>query len=307
MSGATQHVPVLLHEAMEMLRPQPGGQFIDCTLGAGGHTSALLDRTAPDGKVLALDADPVPVERARARLADYGDRAHLAHSNFVNLKSVAASHGFHDVDGILLDLGLSSDQLASDRGFSFQRPGVLDMRFDTTQGTTAAELVNTLAVDELADLIYDYGEERASRRIARAIVAARPIRNAEQLAQVIVKAKGQRRGKIHPATLTFQALRIAVNDELDSLKTVLPIASGLLQHGGRMAVIAFHSLEDRIVKRFMRRESRAVVLQPDSPPNMVGRRATVRLVTKRPVVAHQKEVEANPRARSARLRVAEKI
>jgi len=303
----TQHVPVLLHAVLEGLDAKPGGRFIDCTLGGAGHTIALLDRTSPDGRVLALDADAVAIERARARLQIRlaGDRVVLAHGNFAMLAEVASQHRFAEVDGVLMDLGLSSDQLASDRGFGFQSLG-LDMRFDTTQGETAADLVNTLRADELADLIFRYGEEPASRRIARAIVAARPVRTAEQLARVVAEATG-RRGRLHPATLTFQALRIAVNDEVGSLIKALPQALALLRPGGRLAVIAFHSLEDRIVKEFLRRESRSVTLQPDAPLDSVTREATLRLVTLKPVVPGVDEIALNPRARSAKLRIAEKL
>jgi 16S rRNA (cytosine1402-N4)-methyltransferase len=276
---------------------------------------ALLDRTGPDGRVLALDADAQAIERARQapRLRRAGDRVVLAHDNFAALAEVARRHGFVDVDGVLMDLGLSSDLLASDRGFGFQSTG-FDMRFDTTQGETAADLVNTLPADELADLIFRYGEEPASRRIARAIVEARPIRTAEQLARVVAEATG-RRGRLypersrrmHPATLTFQALRIAVNDELGALIKALPQALALLRPGGRLAVIAFHSLEDRVVKEFLRRESRSVAPQPDSPPDSMTHPATLRLITPKPLVPSADEIALNPRARSAKLRIAEKL
>jgi 16S rRNA (cytosine1402-N4)-methyltransferase len=302
----TRHVPVLLQSVLEGLNPQPGGRFIDCTLGGAGHTIALLDRTRPDGRVLALDADPEAIERNRARLMTYGERVVLVQTNFAVVAEVATAHGFTGVDGVLMDLGLSSDQLASSRGFGFQSSGALDMRFDPDQEQSAADLVNTLDADELADLIFKYGEEPASRRIARAIVAARPIHTAEQLSRVVTEAVG-RRGRIHPATLTFQALRIAVNDELGALMKALPQAVTLLRPGGRLAVIAFHSLEDRIVKEFMRRESRAQIVQPDSPPGFVGREPSLRLITAKPRVAGDAEIAANPRSRSARLRIAEKL
>jgi 16S rRNA (cytosine1402-N4)-methyltransferase len=291
MADGAQHVPVLLQEVMENLNPQAGDRLIDCTLGGGGHTAALLDRSRPDGQVLALDADPDAIERARARLADFGERVIFVHSNFSDLYKVATAHGFDAVDGVLIDLGLSSDQLASTRGFSFQHTGALDMRFDPAQLESAADIVNTLNADELADLIYEYGEERLSRRIARAIVAARPIHTAERLAEVIAGAIG-RRGRLHPATRTFQALRIAVNDELGALRSALPAAVNLLKPGGRLAVISFHSLEDRIVKQFMRDGAQA---------------RTLRLPHRKPIAPREAEIEANPRARSARLRVAEKI
>jgi len=306
MAQFTQHVPVLLNAVLNGLDPQPGGRFIDCTLGGGGHTFALLDHSGPDGRVLALEADPSAIERVRPRLITYGERITIVHSNYSELGEVARRHGFEHVDGVLMDLGLSSDQLASDRGFGFQSAGALDMRFDPTRGESAADLVNSLEVDELADLIYKYGEEPHSRRIARAIVAARPIRSAEHMARVIAEAVG-RRGRLHPATLTFQALRIAVNDELGVLMNALPQALTLLRPGGRLAVIAFHSLEDRIVKEFLRRESRGVTVWPDSPPGSIGREPSLRLVTKKPIVAGDDEVAHNPRSRSAKLRIAEKI
>lgn len=301
----TQHTPVLLSEVIEGLKPRPGGHFVDCTLGGGGHTAALLDATQPDGRILALDADPAAIEAGRMRFTADGRRIVLAHSNFSQLGNAAAKYGFTNVDGVLMDLGLSSDQLASERGFGFQRGGALDMRFDSTQGETAADLVNHLDAGELADLIFKYGEEPSSRRIARAIVAARPIRSAEHLAQVIAAAV-HRRGRLHPATLTFQALRIAVNDELGSLMAALPAAVELLRPGGRLAVIAFHSLEDRIVKEFMRRESRGWVAQIDSPTGRAVREAKLKLVTAKPIAPREDEVAANPRSRSAKLRIAEK-
>lgn len=291
MAESTQHVPVLLQEVMANLNPKAGDRLIDCTLGGAGHTAALLDRSGPDGQLLALDADPDALERARTRLADFGKRVIFVHSNFSDLYKVATAHGFDAVDGILMDLGLSSDQLASTRGFSFQHAGALDMRFDPAQLESAADLVNTLDGDELADLIYEYGEERLSRRIARAIVMARPIRTAEQLAEVIADAIG-RRGRLHPATRTFQALRIAVNDELNALKNALPAAVNLLKPGGRLAVISFHSLEDRIVKQFIRD---------------AAQEKTLRRLHKKPIAPGETEIKANPRARSAKLRVAEKV
>jgi len=291
MAESTQHVPVLLQEVMANLNPKAGDRLIDCTLGGAGHTAALLDRSGPDGQLLALDADPDALERARTRLADFGKRVIFVHSNFSDLYKVATAHGFDAVDGILMDLGLSSDQLASTRGFSFQHAGALDMRFDPAQLESAADLVNTLDGDELADLIYEYGEERLSRRIARAIVMARPIRTAEQLAEVIADAIG-RRGRLHPATRTFQALRIAVNDELNALKNALPAAVNLLKPGGRLAVISFHSLEDRIVKQFIRH---------------AAQEKTLRRLHKKPIAPGETEIKANPRARSAKLRVAEKV
>jgi len=304
--ATTQHVSVLLDETLDGLNLKPGGRYIDGTVGGGGHSEAIL-ASAPDTQLLGLDADAAALERAALRLRPFGARVKLVHANFSRLSEVARANQFDQVDGIVLDLGLSSDQLADpDRGFGFSLGGPLDMRFDQTRGQSAADLINTLDQDELAELIYRYGEEPASRKIARAIVAARPITTADQLAVVVEKAIG-RRGRIHPATLTFQALRIAVNDELGSLLSVLPQATELLRPGGRLAVISFHSLEDRIVKEYFRSASQTHTPQPDDPSGMVHRPVTLRLVTRKPAVASEAEVLSNPRARSAKLRVAEKV
>jgi 16S rRNA (cytosine1402-N4)-methyltransferase len=307
MSETTPHIPVLLDEVLEGLSPLPGQRFIDGTLGAGGHTEAILKAVAPHGQVLALDADPSALEIARRRLAAYGDRARFVHANFAQLAAVARDLDFVPVHGVLLDLGLSSMQLDTvERGFSFQSAGPLDMRYDPNSPTTAADLVNNLAQDELADLIYRFGEERRSRAIARAIVAARPLRTTHQLAEVVARAVGGRRGdRLHPATRTFQALRIAVNDELEVLRAALPAATSILAPGGRLAVISFHSLEDRIVKEFFRRESRDCICPPEQPVCTCGHRATLHIITPKPITVTSTEAALNPRARSAKLRVAE--
>jgi len=302
------HVPVLLHEVIAGLQVIPGGQYVDATVGGGGHAVEILAASVPDGALLGLDRDRAALETARARLASCGERVELAHGSFVRLEDLAHSRGFVPVDGILFDLGLSSLQLADpERGFSFMTEGPLDMRFDTTSGPTAADLVNALSAEELADILYRYGEERRSRRIARAIVEARPLHTTEELAAVVSQAVGRRRGRIHPATLTFQALRIAVNDELDALEAALPQAVQLLAPGGRLAVISFHSLEDRIVKHFMRRESRDCVCPPKLPICTCDHRATLRVVTRNIIRPTEEEIEANPRSRSARLRIAERL
>lgn len=304
--ATTQHVSVLLNETLDGLAIKPSGRYIDGTVGGGGHSEAIL-ASAPDVEVLALDADPTALERAARRLLPFGSRVKLVKANFAQLSSVAHANGFDQVDGIVLDLGLSSDQLGDpERGFGFMAGGPLDMRFDQTHGQSAADLINQLDQDELADLIYRYGEEPASRKIARAIVTARPIHTADRLADVIEKAVG-RRGRIHPATLTFQALRIVVNDELGSLMGALPQATELLRSGSRLAVISFHSLEDRIVKEYFRSVSQEHLPQPDDPPGMVHRFAALRVITRKPIVASEAEVLSNPRARSARLRIAEKL
>ena len=292
---------------MQALAIRPGGRFIDGTLGGGGHAAAILQASSPDGTLLALDADSAALLRARERLGPFGARVTLVHSSFAELGRVAREQGGHAVEGIVLDLGLSSDQLADEtRGFSFA--GLqLDMRFDRTRGEPASALLNELSAEELANLLYRYGEERASRRIARAIVAARPIQSAQQLADVVAKAKGGQRGKIHPATQTFQALRIAVNDELGALEAVLPQAVELLKPGGRLAVITFHSLEDRIVKNFYRIESRDCICPVEQLVCTCGHRATLKIITAKPIEPTAAEVAANPRARSAKLRAAERL
>ncbi len=289
MPHARAHVPVLFQQVIDYLAPRADGRYIDATLGAGGHAAGLLQASAPTGRLLGFDADPAALAIAAENLSAYGDRAMLVHSNFDRLREVAANNKFLPADGIVLDLGLSSMQLADmRRGFSFQSGGALDMRFNPDEPTTAADLVNSLEESEIADLIFEYGEERASRRIAHAIVKARPIESAAQLASVIERAVGHR-GRIHPATRTFQALRIAVNREIEVLKSVLPQIVETLAPNGRVAIISFHSLEDRIVKIFFR----------DSE--------SLRVLTKHPVRPTHEEQVANPRSRSAKLRVAEKI
>jgi 16S rRNA (cytosine1402-N4)-methyltransferase len=304
----TQHVSVLPRETRDGLALKPGGRYIDGTVGGGGHSEAILT-AAPDIELLGLDADPSAIERATLRLAPFGSRVKLVNANFARLGEIARTNGFEQVDGIVIDLGLSSDQLEDrERGFGFLTGGPLDMRFDPTRGETAADLVNDLDQDELADVIYRYGEDPASRKIARAIVAARPINTAQQLADVIEQALGRAtRGRIHPATLTFQALRIAVNDELGALMSVLPQATELLKSGGRLAVISFHSLEDRIVKEYFRSVSREHIPQPDDRPDQIARPAVLKLITRKPIVPGDDEVAVNSRARSAKLRIAEKI
>lgn len=305
----TPHVPVLLAEVLEALQPQhkPSGRFIDGTLGAGGHAAALLS-AAPHARLLGIDRDPSAIALAQKRLAAFADRVILAHANYDQMQALAAQHAFAPVDGILLDLGFSSMQVDDpERGFSFHSDALLDMRYDPqSDALTAADLLNTLSVQALADLLYTYGEERESRRIARAIVAARPLYSARQLAELIERVL-PRREKIHPATRTFQALRIAVNDELGALERALPQTLNLLRQGGRVAIISFHSLEDRIVKHFFARESTDCLCPPRQPCCTCGHRATLRLVTRKPITPTEAEIAANPRSRSAKLRVAERL
>ncbi len=273
-------------------------------MGGGGHARGILVASTPDGELLGIDADPLAVALAGERLAEFGGRVTLVQGNFADLEEIALEHGFSPVDGILLDLGLSSLQLeAAGRGFSFQLDGPLDMRFDPSRTTTAADLVNDLSVEELASILSRYGEEPQARRIARAIVAERPINTTGELAALVKRTVGRRR-RIHPATRTFQALRIAVNEELECLAKALPQALGLLMPGGRLVVISFHSLEDRLVKKFFRRESRDCICPPEAPVCTCGHRATLGIVTRKPIRPSAEEVAANPRSRSAKLRIA---
>ena len=308
MVDQTTHLPVLLADVISGLAPHPGGLTIDGTLGLGGHAEAILDASAPDGRLLGFDRDGDALARAGERLARLGDRLVTAHASYAEMSRLAPPLGFAAVDGILLDLGLSSLQLDDPaRGFAFRYDAPLDMRFDPSSGLTAADLVNSLPEDELADLIYEYGEERHSRRVARAIVRGRPVTTTNRLAEIVAASiPGGRREKIHPATRTFQALRIAVNDELRELERGLPQALDLLKPGGRLAVISFHSLEDRLVKHWMKRESTDCLCPPEQLVCTCGHVAALRLVTRKPVEASAQESGANPRARSAKLRIAEK-
>ncbi len=305
---APTHEPVLVEEVVQGLAVQPGGRYVDGTVGGGGHAMAILDHASPGGQLLGLDADPEAIAIARERLSRYGDEVVLVNDNFANLRAACDRHGFVPVHGILLDLGLSSYQLESDtRGFSFQRNSALDMRLSPYQETTADAIVNCLPEANLARLIWSYGEERQSRRIAHRIVLERPIRTTLQLARTIEMAVGGRRGRIHPATKTFQALRIVVNRELEHLQRVLEQSLDLLGVGGRLAVISYHSLEDRIVKQFMRRESTDCLCPPETPVCICGHTATLRLVNRKVIMPSDDEVRRNPRSRSARLRVAERV
>jgi 16S rRNA (cytosine1402-N4)-methyltransferase len=301
------HAPVLLHEVVDYLAVQPGGRYVDCTTGAGGHASAILEAASPGGLLLGLDADPVALSVAAQNLAAFGESVHLVESNFRDLGRACRRNNFVPVHGVLFDLGMSSMQLADERGFSFQVEAPLDMRFNPSQALTAGDIVNHYSEQDLADVIWRFGEEAASRRIARAIVRARPVQTTSDLAGVVSRAAGGPRRRIHPATRTFQALRIAVNDELGALRDGLEQAVDVLGNGGRLVVISFHSLEDRIVKQFLQRESRDCICPPEQPTCICGHRASLRLVTRRTVTASPEEVAANPRSRSARLRAAEKL
>lgn len=311
---ASRHVPVLLDETLDLLSPKPGGTYIDCTLGGGGHAEAILERSSPDGRLLGLDADPRTLPIAERRLSRFSGRFVLVHANFSNLEGVARWNGFATVDGILFDLGVSSYQLdLAERGFSFRTDAPLDMRFDPSQPTTAADLVNTLDADELASLLFRYGEEPRARAISRAIVEARrrkPIQTGGELAAIVerVVPRGRAdRKRVHPATQTFMALRLAVNRELETLEVALPQATELLRPGGRIVVISFHSLEDRIVKRFFADAARGCICPPELPVCACGREPTLRVLTRKVVMSSVEEQRRNPRSRSARLRAAERL
>jgi 16S rRNA (cytosine1402-N4)-methyltransferase len=307
------HLPVLVEEVLAMLAPAPGSLQIDATVGGGGHTERILEASDPDGRLLGLDADGAAIARVGLRLARFGDRLVLRQANFRDLGAVAPEAGFAAVDGLLMDLGLSSFQLADrERGFGFRAGGPLDMRFDASRGVPAAELLATLDADELAALFRRYGEEPNAGRIARAIVNDRrttPIATAEALAGLIeriVPPDPRKRKRIHPATRVFQALRIAVNAELDALEAALTASMDLLRPGGRLVVLSYHSLEDRIVKRFIAAERRGCICPPEVPICVCGRNPRLRPLGKS-LTARPEEVAANPRSRSARLRVAERI
>jgi len=290
------------------MQPHQGGLYVDGTVGAGGHAWGILQASSPDGHLLGLDVDPQALQLACEKLAEFGERAHIVRASYITLLKQLVFLKWRQVDGILLDLGLSSMQLDTQaRGFSFQSEAPLDMRFDPDGKTRAVDLVNHLGEVELADLLFRYGEEHRSRKVARAIVNARPITTTMRLANVVAEVTSGGKSGIHPATRTFQALRIAVNDELEALEKVLPQTVEALKPGGRLAIIAFHSLEDRIVKQFMRRESRDCICPPKQPICTCGHKATLREVTRKPVRPQEVEIRNNPRSRSARLRVAERI
>ena len=307
------HQPVLYKEIIHALQPHSGGRYVDGTLGAGGHARGIMEASVPDGQLLGLDVDPQAFAIARRYLAPYEDRIHLAQASYTTLSTQLAQLGWDAVDGILLDLGASSMQFDTpERGFSFLHDAPLDMRFGPHALQTAADLVNRYSERELADLIYQYGEERESRKIARAIVRARPIHTTRELAAVI-ESVSPRRGsfdklrRVHPATRTFQALRIAVNEELTSIEEVLPQAVAALKPGGRLTILSFHSLEDRLVKDFFREQSKDRVNPPYERIYEVERKATLKEVNRKPITPSDEAIKNNPRARSAKLRIVEKM
>ena len=287
------HKPVLLGDVLRFLNPSADGVYLDATLGGGGHTEAILRASAPTGRVLGLDRDPEAIRRTGKRLASYGERLRTVHGSFADLRTHIEEDGNQAVNGIVADLGLSSDQLGNpDRGFAFSLDGPLDMRFDPTQGPTASDLVNELAERQLADLIWEYGDERRSRAIARRIVSRRPIETTKELRRAVVSVLGPRRRGIDPATRTFQALRIAVNQELAALEVFLEQTPRCLRPGGRLIVISYHSHEDRAVKLSFRERAQDPAFH---------------VLTKKPVVADASALADNPRARSAKLRAIERV
>jgi 16S rRNA (cytosine1402-N4)-methyltransferase len=309
------HLPVMLEEVILALSPHPGSFQIDATVGGGGHAARILEATNPDGRLLGIDADPRAIERSTRRLADFGGRVTLRQANFESIGQVAATVGFGAVDGILMDLGLSSQQLDhDDRGFSFRSNDALDMRFDASRGIPASDVIAGYAEASLASVFRRHGEEPFARRIAHAIVAARaerPIRSAAQLAEVVARAtprpRASRRQRIHPATRVFQALRIEVNRELETLPAALASCIDLLKPAGRLCVISYHSLEDRIVKRFLAQERRGCSCPPELPVCVCGKTPRMASVGTQPQVPSQAEVASNPRARSAKLRAARRL
>ena len=307
------HKPVLLHECLDALAIKPDGVYLDGTLGRAGHTLEIVRRLTAGGRLIALDRDETAIEAAQRRLADYMDRVTLVHSNFSALDDVLRELGVRGVDGMLFDLGVSSPQLDdAARGFSYKQDAPLDMRMDESASYTARELVNTVSYEELKRILYEYGEERYAPAVAKKICAYRtekPIETTLELADLIRSAMpaAALREKQHPAKRSFQAIRIAVNDELGAVETVMKKAVPLLNPGGRLAVITFHSLEDRIVKNAMAEAAKGCTCPPSFPVCVCGKKPQVRIVTRKPIVSGEEELERNPRARSAKLRICEKL
>jgi len=302
------HQPVLYNEILTALVPESGRKYLDCTLGAGGHAFGILERSSPFGQLLVLDLDPEAIKIAQSRLCTFSDRVHIRNVSYLDAKDVLRDIGWDKVDGVVMDLGVSSMQIDNaERGFSFQKDGALDMRFHPGMGISAADLVNNTDEQELANILWHYGEEKLSRRIASAIVKNRPVTRTVQLADIIRQVVRKHYTRIDPATRSFQALRIAVNKELVVLENALPELASLLNPGGRMAIISFHSLEDRIVKLFFKKESTNCICPPEQPVCNCAHQASIRVITHHPIQAGDLEIEANGRSRSAKLRIAERI
>lgn len=307
------HKPVLVEEVVASLQCRAGGLYVDGTTGGGGHAFEILKNSAPDGLLVGIDADAEALREAKKHLAPFGERAILVQGNFADMETILSELKIEKVDGMLLDLGVSSHQLdTAERGFSFTLDAPLDMRMNRDRGPTACDLVRTLSREALEEIFRKYGEERMAGRIARSIVERRtlsPIRTTADLADIVTRALPRPRGpvRIHPATRTFQAIRIAVNDELASLRKGLAAATARLKIGGRISVISFHSLEDRIVKETFREGEKGCICPPFLPLCACGRKPTLKVITRKPVMAGEDEIRENPRARSAKLRVAERI
>ena len=302
------HLPVLLQETLDRLSPRDGGVYLDATAGEGGHTLAILDRSAPSGRVLAIDRDPRSLVRAEQRLSQHGTRFIPVQGNYGQMAEISRSHGISQVDGVLMDLGFSSRHIEGEGyGFSFQRDEPLDMRYDPTQALTAEHIVNGYDQEELASVIFRLGEEPRSRSIAREIVRSRPVSTTGELSRAVARAMGPARRRINPATRTFQALRIEVNAELDHLETGLSQAIELLAPGGNLVVISYHSLEDRIVKNTLAREAARCICPPELPECVCGHQPRMRNITRRVIKPSVEEVKQNPRSRSAHMRVAQRL
>lgn len=307
------HIPVMIREVVSSLRCRAGTLYVDCTVGGGGHAEAILRSTAPDGLLIGIDTDGEALEEAKKRLAPFNTRTILVKGNFADMDTILTGMNIGKADGILLDLGVSSHQLdTAHRGFSFTLDAPLDMRMDRSQGRSAYDLLQTLPEEELARIIWEYGEERMARRIARSIAEKRnlaPIRTTAELAATVARVlpHGGGRQRIHPATRTFQALRIAVNDELTGLHRAIDGGMERLKPGGRFSVISFHSLEDRIVKNTFRIGEKGCTCPPDLPVCACGRKPTLKIINRKPIIPGEAEISGNPRSRSAKLRTAERI
>jgi 16S rRNA (cytosine1402-N4)-methyltransferase len=307
-NSPSPHIPVLYHEIINALAPYSGGLYIDGTLGAGGHAMGILAASDPDGKLLGIDLDPQALVIANRHLSVFKDRVFVRQGTYVDMASFVKEIGWLFVDGIILDLGVSSIQLdTKERGFSFLYNAPLDMRFGDQTSFNAADLVNSLAENDLANIIWKYGEEKYSRKIARMICQNRPINTTFELANLVKKAYGNQYSQIHPATRTFQAIRIAVNQEMQAIESVVPQAIRLLKPGGKLAIISFHSLEDRIVKSIFRTESKDCICPPNQPICTCNHIKSIKEVNRKPIEASPEEITNNPRARSAKLRIAEKL
>jgi len=308
----SRHIPVLLNEILEVLQVSAGGVYVDCTVDGGGHAEAILEKTAPSGVVVGLDMDPLMIERSSERLAGFGERIKLVHTNFADLKEALNSVGIEQVDGIMADLGISSNQLDyRERGFSFMQAGPIDMRMNTTLEETALDVIANRDENELANIIYRYGEEKFSRRISRELkkwLAENKLVTTKDLAEAVGRAipRKMHPKRINPATKTFQALRIAVNKELESIEQMLPQALEVLKPGGRLAIMSYHSLEDRIVRSEFKDWEKDCICPPKLPICVCDKVREAKILTRKPILPTEAEIENNPRARSAKLRVVEK-